>query len=167
MESSGYIILEKGSVARSTSLYTAYEQWCTDNLEKPLSQKTFVQFLRCLHRTLRLESQLTGSFLLQRRGGKGRRSGALLLCPFYAGNSEGFAGNIPDHSIYLLLVCNVANVSIGLDAFFLICSKSLVYEFLLDVVENNLCTCVCFFDIFRKKRRTFGCSFASNERAEY
>ena len=46
MESSGYIILEKGSVARSTSLYTAYEQWCTDNLEKPLSQKTFVQFLR-------------------------------------------------------------------------------------------------------------------------
>lgn len=46
MESTGYIVLEKGTVARSTALYQAYENWCSDNLEKPLSQKSFTQFLR-------------------------------------------------------------------------------------------------------------------------
>lgn len=46
MESTGYIVLESGAVACSTALYRAYGRWCEDNLEKPLSQKSFTQFLR-------------------------------------------------------------------------------------------------------------------------
>ena len=46
MESTGYIVLEKDAVACSTALYRAYGRWCDDNLEKPLSQKSFTQFLR-------------------------------------------------------------------------------------------------------------------------
>ncbi len=46
MASSGYIGLEAGAAAKSTQLYAAYGQWCADNLEKPLSQKSFIQFLR-------------------------------------------------------------------------------------------------------------------------
>lgn len=45
MDSTGYIVLEKGTVACSTVLYRAYENWCSDNLEKPLSPKTSTQFL--------------------------------------------------------------------------------------------------------------------------
>lgn len=44
--SSGYIRLEQGTHAKSTQLYAAYDRWCRDNLEKPLAQKTFVQYLR-------------------------------------------------------------------------------------------------------------------------
>ena len=46
MQSTGYIRLEKGTMAKSTDLYKAYSRWCNDNLEKPLSQKSFIQFLR-------------------------------------------------------------------------------------------------------------------------
>ncbi|MBR5547891.1 MAG: DNA primase [Clostridia bacterium] len=46
MESTDYIVLEKDAVACSTALYRAYGRWCEDNLEKPLSQKSFTQFLR-------------------------------------------------------------------------------------------------------------------------
>lgn len=46
MESSGYIKLEKGTCAKSIQLYKVYARWCYDNLERPLSQKTFIQFLR-------------------------------------------------------------------------------------------------------------------------
>ena len=45
MQSSGYIRLEQGTAARSVYLYTAYKRWCKDNLEIPLSQKTFSQYL--------------------------------------------------------------------------------------------------------------------------
>ena len=46
MESTGYIRLEAGTQAKSIYLYRAYQKWCEDNLEKPLSQKSFIQFLR-------------------------------------------------------------------------------------------------------------------------
>ena len=46
MDSTGYIRLEHGTSAKSTDLYKAYERWCRDNLEKALSQKSFIQFLR-------------------------------------------------------------------------------------------------------------------------
>lgn len=45
MQSSGYIRLEQDTAARSVYLYTAYKRWCKDNLEIPLSQKTFSQYL--------------------------------------------------------------------------------------------------------------------------
>ncbi len=46
MTSIGYIRLESGTKATSRDLYNTYCLWCRDNLEKPLSQKTFTQFLR-------------------------------------------------------------------------------------------------------------------------
>ncbi len=46
MDSTGYIRLESGTSAKSTDLYKAYERWCRDNLEKALSQKSFIQFLQ-------------------------------------------------------------------------------------------------------------------------
>ena len=46
MESEGYIRLEKGTHASSRQLYVAYLQWCDDNLEKPLGEKTFSSHLK-------------------------------------------------------------------------------------------------------------------------
>lgn len=46
MDSTGYIRLEANTSAKSTDLYKAYTRWCSDNLEKPMSQKSFIQFLR-------------------------------------------------------------------------------------------------------------------------
>ena len=40
-ESTGYIRFEKGTHALTRDLYEAYEKWCRDNLEAPLSTKTF------------------------------------------------------------------------------------------------------------------------------
>lgn len=40
-ESSGYIRFENGTHALSRQLYAAYRKWCDDNLEKPLSERTF------------------------------------------------------------------------------------------------------------------------------
>ena len=40
-ESSGYIRFEQGTYALSRQLYAAYKKWCDDNLEKPLSERTF------------------------------------------------------------------------------------------------------------------------------
>ena len=40
-ESTGYIRFEKGTYASTRDLYIAYVQWCMDNAEKPLSEKTF------------------------------------------------------------------------------------------------------------------------------
>lgn len=45
MNSTGYIRLEQGTAARSVHLYAAYKRWCKDNLEAPLAQKTFSQYL--------------------------------------------------------------------------------------------------------------------------
>lgn len=44
--SSAYISLAHGAQVKSTQLYSAYECWCRDNLDTPLAQKTFIQFLR-------------------------------------------------------------------------------------------------------------------------
>ena len=46
MQSEGYIRLEKGTHATSKQLYSAYSQWCEDNLEKPLGERSFSNFLR-------------------------------------------------------------------------------------------------------------------------
>ena len=46
MQSEGYIRLEKGTHATSKQLYGAYGQWCEDNLEKPLGERSFSNFLR-------------------------------------------------------------------------------------------------------------------------
>ena len=45
-ESTGYIRFEKGTYASTRDLYIAYVQWCMDNAEKPLSEKTFSTQLR-------------------------------------------------------------------------------------------------------------------------
>lgn len=44
MQSEGYIRLEKGTHATSKQLYSAYSQWCEDNLEKPLGERSFSNF---------------------------------------------------------------------------------------------------------------------------
>ena len=46
MQSEGYIRLEKGTHATSKQLYGAYSQWCEDNLEKPLGERSFSNYLR-------------------------------------------------------------------------------------------------------------------------
>ena len=45
-ESTGYIRFEKGTYASTRDLYIAYVQWCMDNAEKPLSEKTLSTQLR-------------------------------------------------------------------------------------------------------------------------
>lgn len=45
MASTGYIRLEEGTASRSVHLYAAYKRWCKDNLENPISSKSFSQFL--------------------------------------------------------------------------------------------------------------------------
>lgn len=44
-ESTGYIRFEKGTYALTRDLYTAYDKWCFDNLEKPFTSKTFASQL--------------------------------------------------------------------------------------------------------------------------
>ena len=46
LESSGYIRFEKNTMATSKSLYTAYVIWCSDNAEKPFSERTFGSHLK-------------------------------------------------------------------------------------------------------------------------
>ncbi len=41
LESTGYIRLEKGTHATSKSLYVAYCKWCNDNLDTPVSERSF------------------------------------------------------------------------------------------------------------------------------
>ena len=45
LESTGYIRLEEGTHAASKQLYNAYLKWCSDNAEKPLSDRTFTRWL--------------------------------------------------------------------------------------------------------------------------
>ena len=45
-DSSGYIRFEKGTYALSRQIYAAYKRWCEDNLEKPLSERTFATRLK-------------------------------------------------------------------------------------------------------------------------
>ena len=43
LESSGYIGLEKGTHATSKDLYVAYCRWCNDNLDVPVSERSFAR----------------------------------------------------------------------------------------------------------------------------
>jgi len=45
-ESKGYIRFEDKTTATTRQLYIAYCQWCQDNLERPLAEKTFTQQLK-------------------------------------------------------------------------------------------------------------------------
>lgn len=43
LESTGYIGLEKGTYATSKDLYVAYCRWCNDNLDVPVSERSFAR----------------------------------------------------------------------------------------------------------------------------
>ena len=45
MQAKSYIRFAPDKSARSTYLFRAYNKWCADNLEKPLTQKKFSQYL--------------------------------------------------------------------------------------------------------------------------
>ena len=56
MASEGYIELKADEEIRSRQLYSIYEQWCTDNAMKPLSQRSFWLFLSENQDTYNLEA---------------------------------------------------------------------------------------------------------------
>lgn len=45
-ESSGYMRIEENTSATTRQMYGAYVKWCSDNLEKPMSERAFSQHLR-------------------------------------------------------------------------------------------------------------------------
>ena len=45
MQASAYVRFKPDTEERSTYLYRAYTKWCEDNLESPVPQKKFSQFL--------------------------------------------------------------------------------------------------------------------------
>ena len=45
MQASSYVRFDPEKSARSTYLFRAYNKWCGDNLEKPVTQKKFSQYL--------------------------------------------------------------------------------------------------------------------------
>ena len=45
MQASAYVHFKPDTEERSTYLYRAYTKWCEDNLESPVPQKKFSQFL--------------------------------------------------------------------------------------------------------------------------
>ena len=56
MASEGYIELKADEEISSRQLYSIYEQWCTDNAMKPLSQRSFWLFLSENQDTYNLEA---------------------------------------------------------------------------------------------------------------
>ena len=56
MASEGYIELKADEEISSRQLYSIYEQWCTDNATKPLSQRSFWLFLSENQDTYNLEA---------------------------------------------------------------------------------------------------------------
>ncbi|WP_275443734.1 primase-like DNA-binding domain-containing protein [Petralouisia muris] len=46
MHAVGGLYQAKGTHATSKQLYSAYSQWCEDNLEKPLGERRFSNYLR-------------------------------------------------------------------------------------------------------------------------
>ena len=56
MASEGYIELKADEEISSRQLYSVYEQWCTDNAMKPLSQRSFWLFLSENQDTYNLEA---------------------------------------------------------------------------------------------------------------
>ena len=45
MQANSYVRFDPEKSARSTYLFRAYNKWCADNLEKPVTQKKFSQYL--------------------------------------------------------------------------------------------------------------------------
>ena len=45
MQATAYVRFKPNTEERSTYLYRAYTKWCEDNLESPVPQKKFSQFL--------------------------------------------------------------------------------------------------------------------------
>ena len=45
MQATAYVCFKPDTEERSTYLYRAYTKWCEDNLESPVPQKKFSQFL--------------------------------------------------------------------------------------------------------------------------
>jgi putative DNA primase/helicase len=45
MQATAYVRFKPDTEERSTYLYRAYTKWCEDNLESPVPQKKFSQFL--------------------------------------------------------------------------------------------------------------------------
>ena len=45
MQADSYVRFDPERSARSTYLFGAYNRWCADNLEKPMTQKKFSQYL--------------------------------------------------------------------------------------------------------------------------
>lgn len=45
LQAQAYVRFRPDSEERSTYLYRAYTKWCEDNLESPVTQKKFSQFL--------------------------------------------------------------------------------------------------------------------------
>ena len=56
MASEGYIELKADEEISSKQLYSIYEQWCSDNALKPLSQRSFCLFLSENQLTYNLEA---------------------------------------------------------------------------------------------------------------
>ena len=54
LESTGYIRFEQNTTATSKDLYRAYVMWCSDNAEKPFSERTFSTHLKNNARKLNL-----------------------------------------------------------------------------------------------------------------
>ena len=46
MKSKGYIVFDKNCSSKSRDLYRSYAIWCDENLEKPLSERTFTTYLK-------------------------------------------------------------------------------------------------------------------------
>ena len=46
LKSEGYFAITPGARCRSKDFYNVYEHWCQGNLEKPLSAKTFLHYLK-------------------------------------------------------------------------------------------------------------------------
>ena len=46
LESKGYILFEENTYATSKQLFAAYLMWCSDNVEKPFSERTFSTYLK-------------------------------------------------------------------------------------------------------------------------
>ena len=65
---------------------------------------TFIQLLGDGHGPLGGHIQLPGSLLLQGRGGKRRRSGALFLTLFHIGDGKFLTIDVTDDSIYLIFI---------------------------------------------------------------
>lgn len=73
MKSEGYVRLETGTMATSKALYETYCKWCSDNVEKPMSAKSFSSHLRQHEEEygIKYSTNITGENGKNARGFKG------------------------------------------------------------------------------------------------